>query len=149
MTITDILVTEHRIFASVFLQIERALPDLTTPAEVKALARIIERLLAAHGGTETDLAYLAYDHVMQERGRLERLHQEHEEIDANLRQVQSARDYSQASALLEAALRAARDHMRFEEQHVFPLLERALAPETLAELGATFSRSLAAQPARG
>ncbi len=147
MTITEILVIEHRIFAHIFMQIEHALPRLSTPAEVRVLAGLIEDLLAEHGGTEGDLAYLAYDHVMQDRGRLERLHQEHEEIDSSLRQVQSARDYPQARRLLEAALQAARQHMRFDELHVFPLLEQTLQAETLMELAATWSlRSAAALP---
>ncbi len=147
MTITDVLVIEHRIFAHIFMEVERTLPRMTTLAEVRALAGLIESLLAGHGGTESDLAYLAYDHVMQDRGRLERLHQEHEEIDANLRLVQSARDYPQARRLLEAALRGAREHMRFEELHVFPLLEQTLQPKTLTELAATWSlRSAAALP---
>lgn len=147
MKITEVLVTEHRIFANVFDQIERALPCLAGLTEVRTLARIVEGLLAQHGGTETDLAYLAYDHVMEEKGQLQRLHQEHEEIDASLRQVQSAGDCTQARRLLEGALRTAREHMRFEERHVFPLLECALQPETLTELAATWARRSAAQPA--
>jgi uncharacterized protein (DUF2267 family) len=112
------------------------------------LASIVENLLTEHGGTETDLAYLAFDHVLQDKGQLGRLHQDHQEIDANLRRVQRAGDCAEACRLLEAALRATREHMLFEEQSVFPLLERALQPETLTELADTWALRLAAMQIR-
>ena len=148
MKITEVLVTEHRIFVHVFDEIERALPRLTTLAEVRTLAGLVESLLTDHAGTETDLAYLAFDHVLQDKGQLDRLHQEHQEIDASLRQVQTAGDCAAACRLLETALRASREHMRFEEQSVFPLLERALQPETLTELADTWALRLAAMQVR-
>ena len=88
MKITEALITEHRVFLSVFDQIERVLPRLTTLAEVKALAGVIEGLLEDHAETETNLAFLALDHVMHHKGQLDRLHAEHHEIDASLHQVQ-------------------------------------------------------------
>ena len=45
MKITEAMVAEHSIFLSVFDQIERVLPSLTTPAEVRMLANIVEGLL--------------------------------------------------------------------------------------------------------
>lgn len=144
MKITEVLVTEHRIFAGVFAQIERALPRLATLTEVRTLAGVVEGMLADHGATETELAYLALDHVLHDQGRLARLHQEHEEIDASLREAQVADDCARARTLLAAALRAIRDHMVFEERQVFPLLDRALRPETLTELAGIWSRGLAA-----
>jgi hemerythrin-like domain-containing protein len=146
MKITDILVTEHRIFESVFAQIEAALPSAGTLAEIRMLAALVEGLLTAHGGTETELAYVALDHVRLEQGQLDRLHQDHQEIDASLRQVQSARNGDEARRLLAAALQASRQHMLREERTVFPLLERALRPETLTELAATWSRRAASAP---
>lgn len=144
MKITEVLVIEHRIFGSVFDEIERALPRVTTLAEVQNLASIVEGLLTNHAGTETDLTYLAFDHVLQDKGQLDRLHQEHQEIDASLRQVQTARDCAEACRLLQTALRASCEHMRFEEQSVFPLLERALQPATLTGLADAWSQRLAA-----
>ena len=135
MKITETLVTEHRIFLGVFEQIDRLLPGVRTVAEIRRLARLVEGLLERHGSDETELAYLALDHVLQDRGRLDRLHQEHQEIDAALREVQTAPNGSTARRLLATALLAARNHFRFEEQFVFPLLEKTLEPGTLAELG--------------
>src|ERR1039458_839528 len=68
MKITEALVAEHKIFLSVFDQIVRALPSFTTPAEVSTMARIVEGLLAGHAETETNLAYLALDHVLADNG---------------------------------------------------------------------------------
>ena len=64
MTITEALVAEHNTFLIVFDQIERVLPGLVTPTELRTMAGIVERLLESHAKTEANLAYLALDHVL-------------------------------------------------------------------------------------
>ena len=135
MKITEALVAEHTIFLSVFDQIERVLPSLTTPAEVRTMASIVEGLLEGHAKTETNLAYLALDHVLADNGALQRMHQDHHEIDDRLRKVHTANTCAEARRLLKLALVTTRDHFRGEERSVFPLLEQMLQEETLAELG--------------
>lgn len=135
MKITDALVAEHRIFLGVFDRMEAALPSLTTPAEVRTLATVVEGMLEGHAETETNLAYLALDHTLAERGALDRMHQDHHEIDSRLRKVQSASTCAEACHLLKAALLASREHFAGEEHNMFPLLEQLLQPETLKELG--------------
>jgi hemerythrin-like domain-containing protein len=134
MKITQVLVAEHRVMLSVFDQIERALPSLTTLPEVRMLATIIEGMLEGHGQAESELAYLALDHVLEDRGQLDRLHEEHQEIDSSLHGVHSATSFADARRLLAAAILASRKHFLFEEQLVFPLLERVLGEDTLNEL---------------
>jgi hemerythrin-like domain-containing protein len=135
MKITEALAAEHRIFLSVFDEFERALAHVTSTAEVTTYARVILGLLEAHADTERNLAYLALDHVLSERGQLERLHQEHEEIDASLKVIAEAPNCAAAARCLRAAISATRRHFSFEERHIFPLLENALLQETLQELG--------------
>ena len=147
MKITEILVAEHRIFLSVFDQIERALSGVTTLTEARILARLVEGMLESHAGTETELAYLALDHVLQDKGQLDRLHEEHHEIDTSLHLVHLAGDVARARLMLQTALGASRRHFAFEEQSVFPLIESALQSETLAGLAATWMHRLEAQPA--
>jgi hemerythrin-like domain-containing protein len=122
MKITEALVAEHTIFLGVFDQIERVLPSLTTLVEVMTMARIVEGLLEGHAKTETNLAYLALDHVQEQNGELKQMHQDHHEIDDRLRKVQTAST-------------ATREHFRGEERSVFPLLEKVLQEETLTKLG--------------
>ena len=138
MKITEALVAEHTIFLSVFDQIERVLPSLTTPAEVRTMASIVEGLLEGHAKTETNLAYLALDHVLADNGELQRMHQDHHEIDDRLRKVHTANTCAEARRLLKLAIVATREHFRGEERSVFPLLEKVLQPETLADLGQTW-----------
>jgi hemerythrin-like domain-containing protein len=149
MKITEILVAEHRIFLNVFEQIERALTSVTTLTEARMLARLVEGLLESHAGTETELAYLALDHVLQDKGQLDRLHEEHHEIDTSLHLVHLAGDVARARLMLQTAIWASRKHFAFEEESVFPLIESALLPETLAELATTWRQQLEAQPAAG
>jgi len=138
MKITEALVAEHTIFLSVFDQIERVLSSLATPAEVQNMASIVEGMLERHAKTETNLAYLALDHVMEHKGELKRMHQDHHEIDDCLTKVRSASTCAQARRLLRSAITASREHFRAEERSVFPILEKSLQVETLTELGKTW-----------
>jgi hemerythrin-like domain-containing protein len=142
MKITEALVAEHSTFVKVFDQIERALPSLTTPAEVRTMASLLE----SHGQAETSLAYLALDHVLEQHGELKRMHQDHHEIDDRLREVDKAGTCAEARRLLKAALLSSREHFQMEERQVFPLLEKVLQDETLAELGQTWLARAATQP---
>jgi hemerythrin-like domain-containing protein len=140
MRITEALVAEHTIFLSVFDQIERVLPSLATPIEVRTMASIVERLLEGHAKTETNLAYLALDHMLENNGELKRMHQDHHEIDDRLRRVHTANTCAEARRLLKAAILASREHFQGEERHVFPLLERSLGEEMLTALGETWMK---------
>jgi hemerythrin-like domain-containing protein len=135
IAITEVLSAEHRVFTELFDQIEGLLPNLTTLPEVKLLTTLVERLLQGHADAERNLAYLALDHALKDRGRLDRLHQDHEEIDASLKRAQTTRNFEEARRLLRASISTSREHFRREERSVFPLLERVLRPETLAALG--------------
>ena len=145
MRITEALVAEHTIFLSVFEQIERVLPSLATPAELRTMARIVEGLLEGHARAETDLAYLALDHVLENDGVLKRMHQDHHEIDDRLRKVHTAKTCAEGRRLLKAAIAFSREHFRGEERHVFPFLEQALQEQTLTELGKTWTQRRAAE----
>jgi hemerythrin-like domain-containing protein len=140
MTITDALIAEHRVFTDLFDHIEGVLPTLTTLAEVKLLAALVGHLLQSHADAEKNLAYVALDHALKDKGPVERLHQDHHEIDASLAQVGSARRLPDACRLFKAAIAAGREHFQREEQSVFPLLEGMLERETLAALGAAHAR---------
>ena len=102
------------------------------------MARIVEGMLEAHAKTETNLAYLALDHVLADNGELNRMHQDHHEIDDRLRMVHSAKTCAEARRLLKLAIVSTREHFRGEERSVFPLLEKVLQEETLSELGETW-----------
>jgi len=135
MTITQALIVEHTVFDTVFNQVVRALRKAQTAAEVKMLATLVEGVLRNHGDKEENLAYLALDHVLADKGELHSLYQEHQEIDDRWKRVQGAKDFTEARQLLKAALYAAREHFRSEERVIFPVVEQVLRRETLIELG--------------
>lgn len=149
MKITEALVAEHVIFLTVFDQIERVLPSLTTPTEVRTMASIVEGLLGDHGKVETDLAYLALDHVLADNGELKRMHQDHHEIDDRLRKVHTARTCAEGRRLLNLVLAGTREHFHGEERNVFPLMEKALQKDTLAALGKSWMQRQAGPASRG
>jgi len=135
VTIIEILVAEHRVFLRLFEEVERSLHLLKTPDEVRFACRLIQGLLHRHGGVEDDLSFVAVDHILKEHKRHARLDHDHREIDRLLEKATSVRDMRKARSRLKAALAGCRAHFREEERNLFPLLEKALQPETLVALG--------------
>jgi len=133
--ITDVLTTEHTLFCILFDEIDRLLPEVRTVDEVRLLSRLVEGVLSHHADLEQNLAFAALDHALAEKGELKRLHQEHDEIDACLRDAALATESTKAVRLLKAGLRASRVHFRREEESVFPLFEKLFAPASLETLG--------------
>ena len=135
MTIIDGLVAEHRVFLMLFDQVEQALPGINTVEEIGLLCRLLEAPLHDRGGAETDLAYIALDHILHQKNHLTRLHHDHQEIDVLLKKVEGIKDLPKARTQLKVALDACRAHFSEEERNVFPLIEKTLQPETLQILG--------------
>ena len=139
-TIIETLVMEHVVFRAVFDEVEGVLPGLNSTQEVRVLSTVVEGVLGRHAEMETNLAYAALDHVLEENGKLDCLHQDHKEIDRNFKRVHGTSSLAEAQRLLKKALAASREHFQHEERVVFPLLERVLPGETLIDLGETWLR---------
>ncbi len=135
MMITEALVVEHAVFGALFDQVERMLPDLGGLAEVRLVGSLVEGLLRRHAATEEDLVLLALDDVREHRRHCDRFHQQHQEIDARLKQAQSVNRIAAARSLLQAAFRTSRAHFRTEEKTIFPLLELVVTRQKLAQWG--------------
>jgi hemerythrin-like domain-containing protein len=58
--------------------------------------------------------------------------------------VHTANTCAEARRLLKVTLMGTREHFRAEERSVFPLIEKALREETLAELGQNWLQRQAA-----
>jgi hemerythrin-like domain-containing protein len=134
MTIIETLVMEHHVFLTLFDQVESALAGLQTVEEVKFLANLVKDLLRSHGEVERNLVYLALDHVLADKGQLDRLNHDHRELDGCLTRLDEAADVEQARRQLQTVLQAAREHFNAEEQTAFPLIEAVLQEETLVAL---------------
>ncbi len=134
MTITEALLAEHAVFHNLFDYIERAAPKLKAVGEVRLLARLMESLLDAHSRTEEALLVQPLEHCLEQIGHCELFHQEHEEIDHNLKQAQLVKHLKHARVYLLAAVAASRKHFDKEERIVFPLAEKHLKARTLAGL---------------
>lgn len=135
MKITQILVAEHVVFHNLFDHIEKTAPRLKTLAEIKSLSATLDALMRPHANTEDDLLIGPLEHCLEQIGQSETFHEEHEEIDAQLAQVQKARGPKQARDLLLKAVLRSREHFDKEERIVFPLAEQLLKAKTLTNLG--------------
>lgn len=139
MKITEALLAEHVVFHHLFDYLEGALPKLKTAAEVRSLACLAESLLKAHSDVEEKLLIEPLDHCLEQIGQCDTFHQEHEEIDENLKRARTARNLRQARASMMAAVIASRKHFDKEERIVFPLAEKLLKSRTLIELWNTWT----------
>src|ERR1044071_4061728 len=106
MTITEALLAEHAVFHNLFDYAERAAPKLKSVCEVRSLALLMESLLAAHSRTAGELRVYPLEHCLKQLGHCEIFHQEHEEIDDNLKQAQMAKHLKQARRCFLAAVAA-------------------------------------------
>jgi hemerythrin-like domain-containing protein len=145
MKITEALLAEHVVFHNIFDYIERVLPKLKTLGEVKRLAELMESLLRAHARTEEDLVFAPLEHCLEQLGQADSFEHEHREIDAGLLKVRAARRLPDARRLLTRAVLASRKHFDHEERIAFPLAEKVLKRETLAELGRSWVKQREAQ----
>lgn len=135
MKITEILMAEHAVFHNLFDHIEAVAPRLKTLAEVKALAAVVDKVMAPHTKTEDDLFIEPLEHCFDQIGQKETFHDEHEQIEAALVKVQKARTVKDARKILLSVIAASRNHFDKEERIVFPLAERVLKAKTLIDLG--------------
>jgi hemerythrin-like domain-containing protein len=143
--ITNFLTTEHALFCELFDEIDRLLPDVRTAAEVRLLSRLVEGVLSRHADVEQNLAYAALDHALAEKGELNQLYQDHQEIDVCLQHATLAAEFVEAVRFLRAGLKASREHFRREEETIFPLFEKLFDPAALEALGVGASGSASTQ----
>ena len=135
MKITDVLRAEHTVFHNLFDHIETTVPRHKLLAQVKSVADTLESLLRAHSMTEDELFIAPLEHYLEQIGQRDIFHEEHEEIDRQLLEVQKARSLKAARQNLLKAVAASRKHFDKEERVVFPLAERVLKARTLSDLG--------------
>jgi hemerythrin-like domain-containing protein len=135
MKITEVLMAEHAVFHNLFDHIEKVLPGLKTVGEVKGLAGVMETVLLVHARVEDELLITPLEHCLEHLGQRENFHQDHVEIDQNLKRIQEARDIREARQLLHAAVLFSRNHFDKEERFVFPMAEKWLKPSTVEDLG--------------
>lgn len=140
MTIIENLAMEHRVLLALFDQVESALTQLHTVEEIKFLAQLVKGLLYRHGEAERNMVYRALDSVLTDKGQLQRLNQEHQDMDRCLAQLSSAANAEDARKLLLDVVRAAREHFQDEETNAFPLIEAVLQEETLVSLAKAWEK---------
>src|SRR6266478_603225 len=99
MKITEALFAEHVVFHNMFDYIEATAPKLKTLAEIKCLAAIAECLLQAHSHTEDQLFIEPLEHCFEQIGQRETFHEEHKQIEQNLKLLQKTSQPKQARAL--------------------------------------------------
>lgn len=140
MKITDILRAEHTVFHHIFDHIESVAPRLKTLAEIKALAKLADKVMSPHSETEDNLFIEPLEHCFEQIGQRETFHHEHVVIEKTFAAIAKARDLKTAKTLLLRAIAASRKHFDKEERIVFPMAERVMKSKTLTDLGIEWSK---------
>ncbi len=140
MKITDALRAEHIVFHNLFDHIEKTIPGLKNLHAVQAVTQVLEGVLEDHGTVENDLLLEPLETSLGQIGHLENFHDEHELIDAALRNIKSSRSLKSGKAFLLRAVQLSRQHFDKEERVVFPLIEKQLKAKTLSSLGARWAQ---------
>src|SRR5438105_14433074 len=91
MKITDALFAEHLVFHNMFDYLEATAPRLKTLAEVKSIAALVESVLKADSHTEDELFIDPLEHCFAQIGHRETFHDEHHQIETNLKLIQKTR----------------------------------------------------------
>src|SRR5664279_941294 len=99
MKITEALFAEHLVFHNMFDHIEATAPKLKTLAEVKTLAALMESLLKSHSDTEDELFIGPLEHCFEQIGQRDAFLEEHQEIDASLRNLRLTKQLKDARHL--------------------------------------------------
>jgi hemerythrin-like domain-containing protein len=138
MKITEALFAEHLVFHNLFDHLEKHLHKFKTLAELKTAVAVVDSALQLHSRTEDDLFIGPLGPSFEQIGQRETFHEEHEQIDQLMAEVQKAKQLNKARALLHATIVLCRNHFDKEERIVFPMAERVLKSKTLHELGQTW-----------
>jgi hemerythrin-like domain-containing protein len=145
MKITDALFAEHVVFHNLLDYIEATVPRSRNVIELRTLAALLKSLLEAHSRVEDELVIGPLEHCMDQLGQHDGFHEEHEEIDGNLREALRGRSLRSVRRSLLAAVASSRHHFDKEERILFPMAEKILKADTLKSLGATWMKQREAQ----
>ncbi|MHC1765267.1 MAG: hemerythrin domain-containing protein [Verrucomicrobiia bacterium] len=135
MKITEALLAEHVVFHNLFDYVERVLPSTKTLAEVRGLASLLDTMLSTHSKAEDELLIDPLDAAFSQMGQAENFHEEHEQIEHDLRLVNASRRINVAKQRLLDVVVLCRKHFDKEERIVFPMAEKQLSPKSLLVLG--------------
>lgn len=135
MTIIDSLIVEHRVFLTLFDQVEQLVPSFKSLEEVQFMANLMGNLLQEHIATEDGLTYRALEQVLADKDSLTRSNDYHKELTQCLSRIQKVTTIETARSELLALLKTTREHIQDEEQNIFPLMEAVLHDNTLNALG--------------
>ena len=141
MKVTDAFLGEHGVFYAQFDHLERAVPEATTPAQVRAHAAFLAAALASHARLEDELLFTALEpRLGAQGGPLAMMRTEHDEIEGGLSRLPGLEGLAEAQDLLLHVVRVARGHFAKEEQVLYPMAEQVLGAGTLGHLGADWAR---------
>lgn len=135
MKITDALLAEHVVFHNLFDYVERTLPKIKTLAEIRGLSSLLQTMLSIHSKTEDLLLIDPLEAAFSQMGQAENFHEEHDQIEYDLKSVSAARRVSDAKRRLLAVTVLCRKHFDKEERIVFPLAEKQMSAKSLLVLG--------------
>lgn len=128
MNITELLTEDHRDAESLIIQLEGG-GDLETFTKLK-------NALKLHSQIEEDIYYSALEDFEETEEFIEDARQEHNDIENTLEEMGSTEIPSdEFQELLFQLKESVEEHIKEEENQLFPITESLLGVETLDEMG--------------
>jgi hemerythrin-like domain-containing protein len=140
MKITDAFIGEHAVLYCQLDHLETAVPAAKTLGEIKAMAALLEAALRSHAALEDELLFNGLDPGLDQIGKLEKVHHEHDAICQGLEQVRHVRTRKEAQRRLLNVVHLTRKEFDFEDRILFKMAEDLLREETLIKLGRQWAR---------
>jgi hemerythrin-like domain-containing protein len=139
MRITDALRGEHGVLLRMLDFVEQEALGFSL-SDAQAMGRLLRQAIESHAHLEDELLFGALEpQLTAQQGPLVVMRMEHDEIEGSLKRLPEERTAESAHRVLLHLVEVARGHFAKEEQVLFPLAERLLAPERLLELGAVWA----------
>jgi hemerythrin-like domain-containing protein len=140
MKITDAFTGEHAVIYAQLDYLEEAVPAARTLGEIKAMAGVLEAALRSHAALEDQLLFDGLEPGLDQMGKLEKVHHEHDAICAGLERVRESRTKKDAQRRLLNVVHLTRKEFDLEDRILFRLAEELLREATLIKLGRAWAR---------
>lgn len=140
MKITQGLLGEHALSYALFDQVEAIAEDAKSLGEIATVESLLSSAVLSHAALEDEVLFPALVERGQAEGPLDVMRAEHKEIELLAIAVRSSLTLEEARETLFRLLDVLREHFEKEERVLFPMCERLLGDDKLAELGELWAR---------
>lgn len=119
--------------------VEQELAGLEVLTDVQRLTRALAAALISHARVEDEMLFPALETHLGPEGLLAVMREEHEGIDAAIKEIATAGTCEAAAERLRYALQVTREHFAKEERVLFHMATELMSEQDLEKLGSNWA----------